>query len=154
MAREKILVVEDEEDILELVEYNLGKQGYRVARASSGEEAIRLTRLDVPDLIVLDLMLPGVDGLDVCRALRRDAATRGIPIVMLTAKGEDSDVVTGLELGADPSPSARRCSSPASARCCGAARRSRWTTEPPLAYTTSRSTPAGTKCSWRGARWS
>jgi two-component system phosphate regulon response regulator PhoB len=101
MAREKILVVEDEEDILELVEYNLDKQGYRVMRATSGEEAIRLARLNVPDLIVLDLMLPGVDGLEVCRVLRRDVATQGIPIVMLTAKGEETDVVTGLEIGAD-----------------------------------------------------
>jgi two-component system alkaline phosphatase synthesis response regulator PhoP len=95
------LVVEDEEEILELVRYNLSKQGYRVTCAASGEDGLRKARLDVPDLVVLDLMLPGVDGMEVCRRLKGDAATQTVPIVMLTAKGEETDVVAGLEVGAD-----------------------------------------------------
>jgi len=101
MAKESILVVEDEEEIQELVAYNLEKEGYRVLRAASGEEALRRAKADVPDLVLLDVMLPGIDGLDVCRRLKRDAATEGVRIVMLTAKGEEADVVTGLEMGAD-----------------------------------------------------
>ncbi len=101
MSHEKILVVEDEEEIRELVAYNLVKQGYRVIPAETGEEGLRLVRAETPDLIVLDLMLPGVDGLEVCRALKRDPDTEAIPLVMLTAKGEETDIVTGLELGAD-----------------------------------------------------
>jgi len=101
MAHERILVVEDEEEILELLRYNLVKQGYRVSCAGRGEDALRMARADVPDLVVLDLMLPGVDGMEVCRSLRRDAATQAVPIVILTAKGEEADVVAGLELGAD-----------------------------------------------------
>jgi two-component system, OmpR family, alkaline phosphatase synthesis response regulator PhoP len=101
MAKERILVVDDEEDILELVSYHLAREGYQLLMASSGEEALKLARHGAFDLIVLDLMLPGMDGLDVARALKADAQMRRIPIVMLTAKGEDADVVTGLELGAD-----------------------------------------------------
>ncbi|MEW6358203.1 MAG: response regulator [Planctomycetota bacterium] len=101
MAKERILVVEDEEDILELVRYNLAKEGYRVIGAVSGEEALAKVKAEPPDLVVLDLMLPGVDGLEVCKALKSDPKTAGIPVVMLTAKGEESDIVTGLELGAD-----------------------------------------------------
>ncbi|MCE5314954.1 MAG: response regulator [Armatimonadota bacterium] len=101
MAKEKILVVDDEEDILKLVDYNLAKEGYRVGTVNSGEQALIEARSGSPDLILLDLMLPGVDGLDVCRILRSDPSTRTIPIVMLTAKGEEADIVTGLELGAD-----------------------------------------------------
>jgi two-component system, OmpR family, alkaline phosphatase synthesis response regulator PhoP len=101
MAHQRILVVEDEEEILELVRYNLTKQGYRVTCAASGEDGLRKARLDVPDLVVLDLMLPGVDGMEVCRRLKGDAATQAVPIIMLTAKGEESDVVAGLEVGAD-----------------------------------------------------
>ncbi|MBI5250575.1 MAG: response regulator transcription factor [Desulfomonile tiedjei] len=101
MAKEKILVVDDEEDILELVRYNLANEGYRVDCVPSGEEAlIKAAELN-PDLILLDLMLPGLDGLDVCRELKADPGTRHIPIVMLTAKGEDADIVSGLELGAE-----------------------------------------------------
>ena len=85
MARENVLVVDDERDILELVKYNLDKEGYRVTVVASGEDALAATRAKMPDLIVLDLMLPGVDGLEVCRRLKSDAKTRGIPIVMLTA---------------------------------------------------------------------
>jgi two-component system, OmpR family, alkaline phosphatase synthesis response regulator PhoP len=101
MSHEKILLVEDEEEIRELVAYNLVKQGYRVISAETGEEGLRLVRSEPPDLIVLDLMLPGVDGLEVCRTLKRDPETESIPLVMLTAKGEEADIVTGLELGAD-----------------------------------------------------
>ncbi len=101
MAHEHILVVEDEEEILELLRYNLEKQGFRVACAPSGEDALRWARCTVPDLVLLDLMLPGVDGMEVCRSLKRDPATQHVPIVMLTAKGGEADVVAGLEIGAD-----------------------------------------------------
>jgi two-component system phosphate regulon response regulator PhoB len=100
MAKEHILVVDDEADIRKLVEYNLAKEGYKVACAATGEEALKKARAGVPGLIILDLMLPGVDGLEVCRLLKSDAKTQRIPIVMLTAKGEESDIVAGLELGA------------------------------------------------------
>jgi two-component system alkaline phosphatase synthesis response regulator PhoP len=101
MAEEHILVVDDEEDILELVEYNLARQGFRVSPATTGEEAVAIARAQLPDLIVLDLMLPGVDGLDVCRILKNDPLTSQVPIIMLTAKTQEADVVTGLEVGAD-----------------------------------------------------
>jgi two-component system, OmpR family, alkaline phosphatase synthesis response regulator PhoP len=101
MAHEKILAIEDEEEIRELVGYNLLKQGYRVVRAATGEEGLRLVRSEMPDLVLLDLMLPGMDGLEVCRSLKRDPDTQGIPIMMLTAKGEEADIVAGLELGAE-----------------------------------------------------
>lgn len=90
MARERILVVDDEEDILELVNYNLAKEGYVVSCVTSGEDALTAAKSTLPDLIILDLMLPGVDGLDVCRILRTDPSTNNIPIVMLTAKGEEA----------------------------------------------------------------
>jgi len=101
MAEAHILVVEDEEDIQQLVEYNLLKEGYTVSCAKTGEEGMHLARTEQPDLLVLDLMLPGIDGLEVCRSLKKDPVCDGIPIVMLTAKGEESDIVAGLELGAD-----------------------------------------------------
>jgi two-component system, OmpR family, alkaline phosphatase synthesis response regulator PhoP len=101
MARTRILVVDDEPDILELVQYNLSKAQYDVVGVESGEEALVQVCTIPPDLIVLDLMLPGVDGLEVCKALKRDARTAAIPIVMLTARGEEADIVAGLELGAD-----------------------------------------------------
>jgi len=101
MARERILVVEDEEDIQELVRYNLAKEGFHVDVVSTGEDALRRAREEMPNLIVLDLMLPGVDGLEVCKVLKSDPKTQGLPIIMLTAKGEESDIVIGLELGAD-----------------------------------------------------
>ena len=101
MPKEHILVVEDEEDILELLRYNLAKEGFRVTGVVSGEEAVRAARSTPPDLIVLDLMLPGMDGLTVCRELKMDARTREAPIIILTAKGEEADIVAGLELGAD-----------------------------------------------------
>jgi len=96
-----VLVVEDEEDILALLHFNLIKAGYRVDCAGHGEEALQLVDKNTPDLILLDLMLPGIDGLEICRRLRNDNATKEIPIIMLTARGEEEDVVRGLELGAD-----------------------------------------------------
>jgi two-component system alkaline phosphatase synthesis response regulator PhoP len=101
MARTRILVVDDEPDILALVHYNLSKAQYDVVGVASGEEALAQVRTTPPSLIVLDLMLPGVDGLEVCKALKRDTRTAAIPIVILTARGEEADIVAGLELGAD-----------------------------------------------------
>lgn len=101
MARENILVVDDEEDILDLVNYNLSKAGYRVACVATGGDAVKAARNSLPDIVVLDLMLPGLDGLEVCTLLKNDPKTRDAAIIMLTAKGEESDVVKGLELGAD-----------------------------------------------------
>ena len=101
MARESILVVEDDEDIRRLITLTFTKEGYRVIETESGEEALKKAAASPPDLILLDLMLPGLDGLEVCRLLKREAATQALPIVMLTAKGEESDIVSGLELGAD-----------------------------------------------------
>jgi len=101
MAKETILVVDDEEDILELVRYNLSREGYQVIGETTGEGALKRCRSEMPDLVVLDLMLPGIDGLEVAKNLKGDERTRQIPIVMLTAKEEEADVVTGLELGAD-----------------------------------------------------
>jgi two-component system phosphate regulon response regulator PhoB len=101
MATERILVVDDEEDLLELIRYNLGKEGYQVRCVSTGEMALREARAHMPDLILLDLMLPAVDGLSVCKRLKSDPETQHIPIVMVTAKTAEADVVSGLELGAD-----------------------------------------------------
>ena len=101
MSKETILIVDDEEDIIELIKYNLKNEGYMVLTALTGEKAIQVAKQSQPDLMILDLMLPGIDGLEVTRYLRNNEATHDLPIVMLTAKGEESDVVTGLELGAN-----------------------------------------------------
>ncbi len=101
MSKGQILVVDDEEDILELVRYNLTTEGYEVKTAGTGEEALRMVKSGRADLMVLDLMLPGINGLDVAKQIKSNPRIAGIPIIMLTAKGEESDVVTGLELGAD-----------------------------------------------------
>lgn len=101
MAKENILIVDDEEDVLELVRYNLEKNGYKVETAVTGEQAIAKAGTRSPVLIILDLMLPGINGLDVCKKLKSDTKTQGIPIIMLSARGEEIDIVTGLELGAD-----------------------------------------------------
>ena len=101
MAKERILVVDDEEDILELVRFNLAREGYDIICTTSGEETLEIARKEHPDLLVLDLMLPGIDGLEVAKTLRNDTKTKDISIIMLTAKGEEADIVTGLELGAD-----------------------------------------------------
>jgi len=97
----EILVVDDEDDLLELVRYTLSKAGHAIACASTGEDALKLARKQPPDLIVLDLMLPGIDGMEVCRRLKGDSKTRDIPIIMLTAKTEEADVISGLDRGAD-----------------------------------------------------
>ncbi len=101
MAKETILIVEDEEDIRELLKYNLEKEGYQVISAATGEEALAAVSRHRPALVLLDLMLPGLDGLEVCRRLRGEAESQQPSIIMLTAKGEEADIVTGLELGAD-----------------------------------------------------
>ncbi|MDY6792778.1 MAG: response regulator transcription factor [Thermodesulfobacteriota bacterium] len=101
MSGDKILIVDDEKDILELIGYNLEKEGYKIIKALSGETALRSSRSENPDLILLDLMLPGIDGLDVLKKLKKDAKTMHIPTILLTAKGEEADIVAGLELGAD-----------------------------------------------------
>lgn len=100
-VKPKILVVDDEPDAVDLIAFNLKAAGFRVTAAPDGEVALKKARQESPDLIVLDLMLPEVDGLEVCKILRRDTATAGIPIVMLTARAEEVDRVLGLELGAD-----------------------------------------------------
>ncbi len=97
----KILVVDDEPDAVELIDFNLKANGYDVATASDGEEALQKARALLPNLIILDIMLPEVDGMEVCKILRRDQRTSGIPIIMLTAKAAEIDRVLGLELGAD-----------------------------------------------------
>jgi two-component system phosphate regulon response regulator PhoB len=101
MARKHVLVVDDEEDILELVNYSLAKAAYGCTCAATGTEAVRLARSLIPDLVLLDLMLPGFDGFEVCSLLKNDPKTRNIPVIMLTAKGTESDIVRGLESGAD-----------------------------------------------------
>jgi len=101
MKKERILVVDDEEDILELIRFNLAREGYAVICTTSGEESLKIARKEHPALIVLDLMLPGIDGLEVARVLKNDPKTNDIAVIMLTAKGEEPDIVTGLELGAD-----------------------------------------------------
>ena len=97
----RVLIVEDEPDIRELVVHHLKREGYQVSAASSGEEALRQVQAAPPDLVILDLMMPAMDGLEVCRRLRQDPATASLPIVMLTAKGDEVDRVLGLEIGAD-----------------------------------------------------
>lgn len=101
MSNEKVLVVDDEEDIIELVRYHLEKERYKVTCAISGEAAVKAVASDLFDLIILDLMLPGIDGLDVAKRLKADPKTHHLPILMLSAKGSEADVVAGLEIGAD-----------------------------------------------------
>lgn len=99
--KNRILVVDDEKDILELVKYNMEKEGFKVDVADDGEKALDYLKKEKPDLIILDLMLPGIDGLEICRLLKKGEKTSYIPIVMLTAKDTETDIVVGLELGAD-----------------------------------------------------
>lgn len=101
MSKKTILIVEDEEDIRTLLLYNLGKEGFSVTAVESGELGLQHALANHPDLIILDLMLPGMDGLSVCRALKSNDGTRDIPIIIASAKGEEADIVTGLEMGAD-----------------------------------------------------
>ena len=101
MGKTKIVVVEDEADILEVIDYNLSKEGFNVSSALDGEKGLVLVQKEIPDLVLLDLMLPGIDGIEICRQLKADSATRSIAIIMVTAKGEESDIVLGLGIGAD-----------------------------------------------------
>ena len=97
----KILIVDDEQDIVELLSYNLEKEGFSIVKAYDGEAALGLVLSEKPDLMILDLMLPKMNGLDVCKAIRRNPKTATLPIIMLTAKGEEIDKIIGLEIGAD-----------------------------------------------------
>ena len=99
--KEKILIVDDEKDIVKMLDYNLSKEGFKTVTAHTGEDALKSAIKEFPGLIILDLMLPGMDGLEVCKALKKDAKTANIPIIMLTAKTQESDKIVGLELGAD-----------------------------------------------------
>ena len=101
MADKKILIVEDEEDVMELIRYNLAKEGFNCDAVYNGQEALKKAQAKLPDLVLLDLMLPEVDGLEVCKRLKSSPQTEHIPIVMVTAKSDETDIVTGLELGAD-----------------------------------------------------
>lgn len=101
MTSGRILVVEDDREIADLIAHYLARAGYRPELVRTGDDALLLARAAPPDLIILDLMLPGLDGLDVCRALRSDPRTASVPIIMVTARGEESDRIVGLELGAD-----------------------------------------------------
>ena len=101
MAKKKILVVEDDRDISELITYNLEREGYEIACLYDGSQAVDFVHKRKPELIILDLMLPEVDGIEICRTLKSDSSTKHIPIVMLTAKSEEADVVVGLQMGAD-----------------------------------------------------
>ena len=97
----KILVVDDEKDIVDLVSYNLEKEGFKVLKAYDGEGALQLVKTKTPDLVILDLMLPGMQGMEVCRKIRENPRSASLPIIMLTAKGDEVDRVVGLEMGAD-----------------------------------------------------
>jgi two-component system alkaline phosphatase synthesis response regulator PhoP len=101
MLSETILIIEDEDDIAELVKYNLVREGYQVNVSRSGEQGLREALSKPPDAVILDLMLPGINGLEICKSLRSNEKTKNIPIIMLTAKSEEADIVTGLEVGAD-----------------------------------------------------
>jgi len=100
-AQKRVLVIEDEDDILEVIEYNLSREGYDVVTSTDGLDGLGKARKSAFDLVVLDLMLPGLDGIEICRRLKMDPLTGSIPIVMVTAKGEETDVVLGLGVGAD-----------------------------------------------------
>lgn len=101
MGKAKILVIEDEKDIVELLQYNLEKENFKVLTAGNGQKGLDSARKNFPDLVLLDLMLPEIDGLEVCRILKKDPKTSHIPIIMLTAKSGETDKIVGLELGAD-----------------------------------------------------
>ncbi|MFN0002540.1 MAG: response regulator [Pseudohongiellaceae bacterium] len=101
MSRKKIVVIEDEPDILEVLSYNLKREGYEVFNASDGLRGLALVKREVPDLVLLDLMLPGMDGVEICSTIKKDAQTSSTLIIMVTAKGEESDIVLGLGVGAD-----------------------------------------------------
>lgn len=101
MGKKTILVVEDEEDLRDIILYNLGREGYETSGVETGEQGLEQAKTDKPDLIILDLMLPGMGGLDVCKHIKQDSGTQSIPVIIISAKGEEADIVSGLELGAD-----------------------------------------------------
>jgi DNA-binding response OmpR family regulator len=101
LKQKRIVIIEDEKDILEVLEYNLKREGFKVSISSDGKSGLEMVRQNKPDLVLLDIMLPELDGLDVCQSLKKDSATNTIPIIMVTAKEEESDVILGLGLGAD-----------------------------------------------------
>lgn len=101
MNRNKIVVIEDEPDIMEIVSYNLKREGYSVIGVNRGDAALNIIRNESPNLVILDLMLPGMDGLSICQQMKSDPIVRDIPVIIISAKGEESDIVIGLELGAD-----------------------------------------------------
>jgi len=101
MTEETVLVVEDEKDIQDIISYNLTKEGFRTVCVGSGEEAMGAVKSRIPDIVVLDLMLPGMDGLSVCRQLKTSPSTKDLPVIIATAKGDEADIVKGLEMGAD-----------------------------------------------------
>jgi len=101
MSKPRILIVEDERDLCDVLTYNLHREGFETLVAHDGQEGLRKAQMQVPDLVILDLMLPRLDGLEVCRQIRAGKQTRGIPIIMLTAKGEETDQVVGFSVGAD-----------------------------------------------------
>ncbi len=100
-AKSKIIVVEDEADILDVIEYNLTREGYKVLGFRDGEQGLEAIRGEEPQLVLLDLMLPGIDGIEICKKVKEDPVTRDVPVIMITAKTEESDVVLGLGVGAD-----------------------------------------------------
>ncbi len=101
MKQQHIVIVEDEADIAEVIEYSLSREGFETSSALNGQDGLELAQSVKPDLVLLDLMLPGLDGIEICRELKSDANTRSIPIIMVTAKGDESDIVLGLSMGAD-----------------------------------------------------
>jgi two-component system phosphate regulon response regulator PhoB len=101
LAKARILVVEDEKDIAELLRINLSKEGYEVELSTSGEDGLTKARELLPDLVILDIMLPGIDGMEVCNHLKQNSKTRHVPVIMLTARADEADIVSGLEVGAD-----------------------------------------------------
>ena len=101
MASPKILIIDDEQDVIDLLSLHLRKGGFALTTATDGAAGLRLAREEAPALIILDLMLPKMPGLEICKVLKTDAATRGIPVLMLTAKAEEIDRIVGLEFGAD-----------------------------------------------------
>src|SRR4030081_1163072 len=101
MAKPRILIIEDERGLTDVLNYNLSREGYEISVAHDGQEGLRKAQMQLPDLILLDLMLPGMDGLEVCRQLRAGDQTRAVPILMLTAKAEETDQVVGFSMGAD-----------------------------------------------------
>ena len=101
MSKTKVFLIEDDQDITELVQYNLEREGFTVLTATTGEEALNRLHQEIPHVIILDLMLPGIDGLETCRFIKQENKLKNIPLIMLTAKSEEADIIVGLQLGAD-----------------------------------------------------